>query len=208
MDDARAKQVQRDEYYMSIAGAVEKGANCLGTPVGALLVVDDRVIGSGFNGTPSSFPNCREGGCLRCRDRWLEKQGRGTEMSDPEHTSGKALDRCICVHAEQNAFITAARFGIRVEGATLYTTQSPCFGCLKEAVQAGVRRIVYQSWYHAHYGDALQRLYWDLADHLSAGEPTNFEALGGRDAPKDEEGQPDPYAEETATTLEPPKSAL
>jgi cytidine/deoxycytidylate deaminase-like protein len=65
-------------------------------------------------------------------------------MSDPHHRAGQALDRCICVYAEQNAFIMAARYGIHVDGATLYTTQSPCFSCLKEAIQAGVVRVVSQ----------------------------------------------------------------
>ena len=62
-------------------------------------------------------------------------------MSDPEHLPGRGLDRCICVHAEQNALLQAARFGVRIEGSTLYSTLSPCFGCLKEAIQAGVRRV-------------------------------------------------------------------
>ena len=71
-------------------------------------------------------------------------------MSDRGHVSGQALDRCICVHAEQNAIITAARFGIEVQESTLYTTQSPCFGCLKESLQAGLRRVVYAHEYQAN----------------------------------------------------------
>lgn len=134
MDDPQ-KQHARDLYYMHVATAVETGADCLGTSVGAVLVLDNRVISTGYNGTPASFPNCSEGGCIRCHDSWLLKQGREDEMTDPAHISGAALDRCICVHGEQNAFITAARFGIRVEGSTLYTTQSPCLNYLKEAVR-------------------------------------------------------------------------
>jgi dCMP deaminase len=132
----RPKQIERDRYYMGIAEAVEAAADCLGTHVGAVIVLEKRVVSTGYNGTPAGFPNCSDRGCVRCYDRWLEKQGRSAEMSDPSHTAGRALDRCVCVHAEQNAFITAARFGIAVEGATVYTTWSPCFSCLKEAVQA------------------------------------------------------------------------
>jgi dCMP deaminase len=183
MVDERAKQLERDAYYMGIAEAVERGANCLGSKVGAVLVLKNRVIGTGYNGTPSGFTNCDEGGCVRCRDRWLEKQGRIDEMSDPSHTAGQALDRCICVHAEQNAFITAARYGIHVEGATLYTTLSPCFGCLKEAVQAGVERVVYRDWYPAKYTDPLKVQYRELVEHLTDRERTRFEVLGGGDAP-------------------------
>ena len=143
--DRRAKQLELDKYYMSIAEAVQRGADCTGTKVGAVLVLGQRVIGIGYNGAPSGFTNCSEGGCVRCRrDRWLEKQGRTDEMTDQSHTAGNALDRCICVHAEQNAFITAARFGIRVEGARFTRSITPCFTCLKEATQAGVTRVVYR----------------------------------------------------------------
>lgn len=204
MSQERRKQIDRDRYYIRLAEAVREGANCMTRSVGAVLVLGDRVLGTGYNGTPSGFPNCSDQGCLRCYDSWLVKQGREAEVSDPAHRSGQALDRCLCVHAEQNALLTAARYGVRVQGATLYTTLSPCLGCLKEALQAGVARLVYESWYPAHYSDDLQRQYWGLADHLSGGEPKNFEALGGGRAPEEEEGQPDPYAEETEGTLQPP----
>lgn len=202
----RAKQIERDQYYMGLADAVERGADCLGTKVGAVIVLENRVVSTGYNGTPSGFPNCEEKGCVRCYDRWLEKQGREEEMSDPAHVSGAALDRCVCVHAEQNAFITAARFGIRVDGSTLYTTQSPCFSCLKEAVQAGIRRIVYKQWYPAKYTTALAEQYRELYEMVTKGDPSRFEALGGERPPVEPEGQPDPLEEPggDATPLQPP----
>jgi len=162
---------------MGLARAVREGANCLGSHVGAVLVLGNRVISTGFNGTPEGFPNCSDYGCVRCRDSELHRTGRGSEASDPEHVPGRGLDRCICVHAEQNALITAARFGIKVDGATLYTTLSPCFGCLKEAVQAGVRRVVYEAEYHAPMSDVVRRQYEDLARHLARDDDTGFERL-------------------------------
>ena len=81
---------------------------------------------------------------MRCRDRALHAAGDDAAMTDPDHVPGRALDRCICVHAEQNALLAAARFGMRAEGSVLYATLSPCFGCLKEAIQVGVRRVVYE----------------------------------------------------------------
>lgn len=164
---------------MGLARAVREGADCLGSRVGAVLVLDNRVISTGYNGTPSGFPNCGDGGCVRCRDSQLHRQGRGDEATDPEHTTGRALDRCICVHAEQNAFLTAARFGTHVQGATLYTTLSPCFGCLKEAVQVGVWRVVYDASYEMGVSPPLRQQYDDLARHLSDADPTRFELLGG-----------------------------
>ena len=120
----------RDDYYMGIAIAARRRANCLGSRVGAVLVLHDRIISTGYNGTPADMLNCDEGGCERCsrRDRF---------------PSGRGYDLCICVHAEQNALLTAARFGIAVEDAILYTTMRPCFGCMKELLQAGVRQVRY-----------------------------------------------------------------
>ena len=50
---------------------------------------------------------------------------------------------CICVHAEQNALLSAARFGISVEGTFMYTTTQPCFNCLKEMAQTRVKGIYF-----------------------------------------------------------------
>lgn len=202
----RVKQVNRDRYYMGIARAVAKGANCTGKNVGAVLVRDNRVVSTGVNGTPSGFPNCRDGGCVRCRDRALQKADRLSEISDPDHASaGKALDVCICVHAEANALLAAAKFGIPIDGSTLYTTLSPCFGCLKEAIQAGVERIVYDQRYDASYSAGLRKQYEELAEHLRANNPRNFESVGDETTPVADEGQPDAYesASEAVTNGEP-----
>src|SRR2546425_6078070 len=100
---------EREEYLMRIALEVRSRANCMGTRVGALLAIDDRVVATGYNGTPEGMRNCDEGGCHRCAHR-------------DEYPSGSAYDVCICVHAEQNALLTAARIGIPIRGATLYST--------------------------------------------------------------------------------------
>ncbi len=120
-----------DEYYMGIALAVREKANCTGNRVGAVIVRGNRVISTGYNGVPEGMPNCLDGGCLRC--------------TNPGHRfpSGTGYDLCICVHAEQNALLSAARFGIAVENATLYTTMQPCFGCAKEILQAKITEVVY-----------------------------------------------------------------
>lgn len=146
----RVRQVQWDHYYMSIARTVATRANCTGSRVGAVLVGDNRIIATGFNGTPAGFPNCLDGGCVRCRDRALFKAGRIKEMADKSLARGpKQLDICICVHAEANALLSAARAGTRTDRAVLYATHKPCFTCLKEAIQAGVERVVYLNDYVA-----------------------------------------------------------
>ena len=123
-------------YFMDIAMKVRERADCLGNKVGAVLVRQDRVISTGYNGTPEDVKNCTDGGCQRCRRR-------------QEFGSGKGYDLCICVHAEQNALLSAARFGTFVEGAIIYTTLKPCFNCLKEMAQAKIAAVYYlHDWKH------------------------------------------------------------
>lgn len=144
-----------DEYYMGIAMAVRRRANCTGNRVGALLVCGGRVVATGYNGTPAGYPNCDEGGCVRCSQREKFKSGEG-------------YDLCVCVHAEQNALLAAARFGIAVAGSTLYTTMRPCFGCAKEALQAGVTQVVYlHDWQHPN--PAIREQYERLLAHFPGG---------------------------------------
>jgi dCMP deaminase len=128
---ASEKLPDNDTYYMGIAMAVRERANCTGNRVGAVLVLHNRVVSTGYNGVPEGMPNCLNGGCLRCAN------------PDGRFVSGTGYDLCVCVHGEQNALLSAARFGIAVEGATLYSTMEPCFGCLKELLQAKVKRVVY-----------------------------------------------------------------
>lgn len=117
-----------DRYYLNIAREAATRSNCSRRQVGALIVKQKSIISTGYNGTPIGVRNCFEGGCLRCQS---------------DAPPGESYDTCICVHAEQNAIVMAARHGNAVEGGTLYTTLRPCFGCLKEAIQAGIREIVY-----------------------------------------------------------------
>jgi dCMP deaminase len=175
----RVKQVRWDHYYMEIALAVSRRANCLGALVGAVLVVENRVVSTGFNGTPAGFPNCKDGGCVRCKDRHYGEIGHPEWASDPVLAAGttKQLDLCICVHAEANAIVTAARLGHRTTGATLYATHKPCFTCLKEAVQAGVGRIVWLKDFKPTDSPSLLRQYEELAEFLRRGEARNFEQL-------------------------------
>ena len=117
---------------MLIAVATRQRAECLGRHVGAVLVREGRIVATGYNGTPRGFLRCNaeEQGCHRCAHR-------------DQYPSGSAYDVCICVHAEQNAVLQAARLGYSLDGGHCYTTLRPCFGCLKELRQAGVERIVY-----------------------------------------------------------------
>lgn len=130
MNDFERIVPPRDDYFMGIAMAVRRRANCMGNRVGAIIVHDGRIVSTGYNGTPSDMKNCLDGGCLRCSQR-------------ERFQSGTGYDLCICVHAEQNAILAAARFGISVEGGIVYSTMQPCFGCTKEMLQAQIEKVYY-----------------------------------------------------------------
>jgi len=125
-----------DEYFVAIAEEVSRRSTCLRRQVGAILVVDRRILATGYNGAPSNVPHCEEVGCLR------------EKMKVP---SGERHELCRGLHAEQNAMIQAARHGVRIDGAALYTTHHPCSMCAKMAINAGIRRIVC----HEDYPDDL-----------------------------------------------------
>ena len=154
---------QRHDFYMRLALVVESGAKCLGSHVGAVIVRDNRVLGSGYNGTPAGYPNCTEGerGCRRCA---LRLESPGSELA------GKLYDICLCVHAEQNAILTAARFGMAIDGAVLYTTVQPCFNCLKEIMQTRIRGVVFRREWEARHPDYawVAAEYDRLIDHYRA----------------------------------------
>ena len=136
VDAVAPARPHRHQYFMGIAIAVRERADCTGNRVGAIVVVDRRIVSTGYNGTPENMPNCSEGGCHRCANR-------------DQYPSGTGYDLCICVHAEQNALLAAARFGIAVQGSTVYSTMRPCFGCTKEMLQAQVNEVYYlHDWAH------------------------------------------------------------
>jgi dCMP deaminase len=129
-----------DQYYIDLAEAVSRRANCLGKKVGAIIVVGNRI---GYNGVPEGMANCLDGGCKVCL--WKKKvRDKDKRFKEKRKGSGKRYDDCICVHAEQNALMTAARVGIPIEGGIVYTTWQPCFGCTKQMLQAKIQKIVFE----------------------------------------------------------------
>ncbi len=117
-----------DTYFMNIAEVVATRSNCSRRHVAAVVVSDHRIISTGYNGTPRGITNCFEGGCPRCSG---------------DAKSGSSLEECLCVHAEQNAICQAAYYGIRLAGASIYVTLTPCLTCAKLIVNAGIREVVY-----------------------------------------------------------------
>jgi len=127
---------------MRIAGDVARRSTCLRRHVGAIVVVQKRILATGYNGAPTGVPHCADTGCLR------------EELQVP---SGERHELCRGLHAEQNAMIQAAKHGVRIDGATLYTTHHPCSLCAKMAINAGIQRIVCREDYPDDLGKSLLR---------------------------------------------------
>ncbi len=116
-----------DRYFMQIARVVAGRSTCLRRQIGAVLVLEKRILASGYNGAPSGLSHCEKTGCLR------EAQGV---------PSGQRHELCRGLHAEENALLQAARYGTRCEGGMLYTTHVPCVMCAKMIINCGIKRIV------------------------------------------------------------------
>jgi len=131
-----------DEYFLNIAQAVARRSNCTRRQIGALVVLEGRIVSTGYNGTPRGVKNCNEGGCARCAG---------------DAASGTALDTCWCSHAEENTITQAAYHGISVKRGTLYTTMSPCITCSKLIINAGIEVVKYCGDYPQNSADLLEQ---------------------------------------------------
>jgi dCMP deaminase len=120
-----------DEYWLLIAKAVSTRSACTRRKVGAVLVKNNRIVSTGYNGPPSGDKECAELPCPR---------SQSDVAPGPPYSEGPG--RCIAIHAEANVLLyTQGRAS--VEGAILYITHEPCFDCLKLIRGAGVIRIVH-----------------------------------------------------------------
>jgi len=118
-----------DEYFLELADLVASRSTCLRRHVGAVLVRNDRIIATGYNGAPRGLGHCLEMGCLR------------EEMGIP---SGQRYELCRGVHAEQNAIINAAYYGVSTQDTVLYCTNQPCIICARILINAGIIRVVHR----------------------------------------------------------------
>lgn len=125
----------KHEYYTNIAAEVAKRSTCIRRQYGAVIVKDDEIVATGYNGAPRGQENCCDTG--HC---WRE------EHNIPH---GEQYEKCRAVHAEQNAIISAARS--EMIGATLYLAgwengkrieARPCEICMKMIINAGIGEIV------------------------------------------------------------------
>ena len=119
------KRIDWDQYFMVQAALLASRSTCKRLSVGAVLVRDKRIIAGGYNGAVSGDNHCIDEGCY-LRD-----------------------GHCVrTIHAEMNAILQCARFGMSTDGASLYVTDFPCLQCTKSLLQAGIKEINYIRNYH------------------------------------------------------------
>ncbi len=118
---------------MEIVYLIAKRSTCLRRKVGAVIVKDNRILATGYNGVPTGIVHCEAaGGCLR------------QKLNVP---SGERHELCRGLHAEQNAIIQAAYHGIDIHDSILYCTTQPCIVCSKMLINAGIKEIIFREAY-------------------------------------------------------------
>lgn len=117
---------------MQIAHLVATRSTCIRRRVGAVIVKDKRILSTGYNGVPSGLLHCLDIGCLR------------DKLKIP---SGERQELCRGLHAEQNAIIQGAMYGVSLIGSVIYVTNQPCITCAKMLIQSGIIKIYYQGDY-------------------------------------------------------------
>jgi dCMP deaminase len=120
--------------FMNLASDLASRSHCIKAQVGAVLVKDTRIISIGYNGPPAGTHNCDE--------EW-------PEHGCPRDSKGSCS---LALHAEENAILFAVKNGAQLEGATLYTTLSPCLSCARLIFSSGVKKVYYQKSYAEYKG--------------------------------------------------------
>ncbi len=120
------KRPSWQQYFMQMAFLASSRSTCLRRQVGAVLVKDNQILSTGYNGSPKGVRHCSEVGCLR------EKNNV---------PSGQMHELCRGLHAEQNAIIQAGLNGSSARGATLYCTHQPCSICAKMIINAEIQTV-------------------------------------------------------------------
>ena len=121
-------RISKEDYFLKIAEVIAQRSPCLKMQVGAIIVKDDCILSTGYNGPPRGEPHCIE--CSR-----MDKK------------SGSEYTICPAVHAEENCIINAARYGICIKEGTLYLWTSiknlePCYRCKRALKNAGINNII------------------------------------------------------------------
>ena len=132
-----------DEYFLKIMELVGTRGTCDRGRSGCVITKDKRILATGYVGSPTGIDHCDD---------------IGHEMNTVIHEDGHETQHCIRTsHTELNAIANAARFGVSLEGATLYCHMTPCYTCAKMIINTGIKRVVVNMDYHA--GDRSKEIF-------------------------------------------------
>ncbi len=124
-----------DEYFLKIVDTVSERSTCDRGKAGAVIVKERRILSTGYAGSPPGQPHCDDVGHMMRR-----------VVDEDDNIS----QHCVrTTHAEANALVQAAKFGIPVANATIYSKFEPCYSCAMIIVGAGIKRVVARTKYHA-----------------------------------------------------------
>ncbi len=130
----QSKRPSWDEYFIKMADLVGSRSTCDRGHAGTIVVKDKRLLATGHSGSPIGLKHCDE---------------VGHEMHTVIDEDGATSQHCIrTTHSETNAIANAARFGVSIDGATMYSKMVPCYSCAKVVINAGIKRFVAMRDYH------------------------------------------------------------
>jgi len=128
------KRPSWDKYFIDVMHTVAERATCDRGRSGCIIVRNKQILVTGYVGSPKGLPHCDDAGHL---------------MKDVIHEDGTRTSHCMrTVHAEQNAICQAAKLGISLDGATLYSKMTPCRTCAMLIINCGIIRVVSEKKYH------------------------------------------------------------
>lgn len=121
------ERISWDQYFMAQSHLLALRSTCTRLMVGATIVRDKRIIAGGYNGSVSGGVHCIDEGCY-------------------------VIDgHCVrTIHAEANALLQCAKFGVPTENAEIYVTHFPCLQCCKQIIQSGIKKVYYAQDYRNH----------------------------------------------------------
>jgi len=121
---------------MGVAALWAEHSTCSRLAVGAVVSRDGRSFSTGYNGAPAGLPHCDHSGCT-CDPAAVEFDNNWSPDC-PQHGACRTA-----VHAELNALMFAARYGLVTDGAEIHTTHQPCLNCAMAIINAGIIRVVF-----------------------------------------------------------------
>jgi len=133
----------KDKNFMNIAFEISTWSKCVSRQTWAVIVMDNRILSTWYNGTPAWYTNCN--------DYWKWKYTK-------EHHDWSYKYE---IHAEMNAIVWAARNWISIEWATLYSTYQPCFDCTRAIIAAWIKTIVFKDRYKHYKGEEAEKFIID-----------------------------------------------